>query len=106
MIGRQQIKDATVLVSVAVTYNDPGLRRPRAELQGNRNSRGGLPSADVQNMRGNVFHSLNNFLNRKRVIKRCSSAAFRISTDGSLPTRRRSIASIPAAVWPVAQTMN
>jgi hypothetical protein len=99
----QQVANSTVGIGAPLTKRRPAGRTPIFQRNGNA---GGWPAdGRIKDMGGNRTHSLSNLLNLRRVIRRCCSAAFRISPSTSFSMRRRRMSSISFAVLPVAQTM-
>jgi len=66
---------------------------------------GRLAEHCIKDMRRNCTHSISHFPKRICVICRCCSAASCNSVSLVLPSRRRRIASISSALFPVAHTM-
>jgi len=104
MIVGEQVANSPVDIGAPSTKRHPAAGRI-AILQRHRNAVGRPSGGRIEDMRGNRAHSLSNLLNLNSVIKRCSSAAFWISSSASFSRRRRRMLSISFAVLPVAQTM-
>src|SRR5215831_14838987 len=71
MIVREKIANSPVDIGASLTERRPAAGRIPI-LQGHRNAGGRPAGGRIENMRRNRAHSLSNFLNLNRVIRRCS----------------------------------
>src|SRR6266852_6626797 len=101
---RHQLAPTSILVCLRSTDCRPLTGRILL-LQPHRYARGGFAPCCIQNVRGNAIHPAIHFFNRRCIIFRCSSAAWRSSVASSLCNRRRRISRISLADIPVAQTI-